>query len=189
MTFLRVALQRLLRNHVLGGATIPEHWIGGGGEVNRTTADSMGEPTLKIWTMRQDLLRHMLVEVGTWVVHSRLDPSRRSIPDPADETIEPPEAEFPEMSPQDNSRYAAALGQVAAACALAEERGFVDRATAARLIGAAAERLGVSYDPAEILALADAEAKARRKARVQEDIPPPPEPEELRKNAQEEEAP
>ena len=169
-------LARLLRNHILGGATIPEHWIGGGGDVNRSTGDSMGEPTLKVWTMRQTVLRHMLVEVGTWVIHSRLDPSRRSIPDPGDlgAGLEPPTVDFPEMSPQDNSRYAAALQQVA---------------SAALLVAAAAARLGVEYDPAEALATAEAEAKTRRQSQAESDLPPPPEPQDLRRAAQEAEPP
>ena len=41
---------RLLRNHVLGGATVPEHWFGGGGDVNRASASEMGEPTFKMYS-------------------------------------------------------------------------------------------------------------------------------------------
>ena len=48
---------RLLRNHVLGGSTTPEHWFGGGGDVNRAAASEMGEPTFKIYTGRQNFLK------------------------------------------------------------------------------------------------------------------------------------
>jgi len=36
---------RLFRNHVLGAASIPEHWFGGGGDVNLATSAEMGGPT------------------------------------------------------------------------------------------------------------------------------------------------
>ncbi|MCC7484549.1 MAG: hypothetical protein IT529_06125, partial [Burkholderiales bacterium] len=59
---------RLFRNHVLGGATMPETWFGGGGDVNRSTAAEMAEPTLRIYTMRQRTLKHMLESIGRYVL-------------------------------------------------------------------------------------------------------------------------
>lgn len=35
---------RLLRNHVLGGGTVPEHWFGGGGDVNRAALARWANP-------------------------------------------------------------------------------------------------------------------------------------------------
>ena len=55
---------RLFRNHIMGGQTIPEHWFGGGGDVNRATAGEMGEPTFKVFNMRQSYLGYILEKSG-----------------------------------------------------------------------------------------------------------------------------
>ena len=101
---------RLFRNHVLGGATIPEHWFGGGGDVNRSTGDSMGEPTFKAFSMRQRFLKHMLESVGRYVIRQKLI-AEAGEPDWWDERLAC-EAVFPEMTARDTTKYAAALAQV-----------------------------------------------------------------------------
>jgi len=59
---------RLFRNHILGGVSIPEHWYGGGGDVNRNTASSMDETTQKNMAMRQQVWKHILEMVGQYQV-------------------------------------------------------------------------------------------------------------------------
>lgn len=163
---------RMFRNHILGGGTIPEHWFGGGGEVNRATALEMGDPTFKVFSMRQRTLKHILEEVGTFVVSRRLDPSGRSAFDP--EEPDPdlvPEAVFPELTSRDTSKYASALQQVVAAVAIAIERGLVGEMLGLRLIEAVAGRLGVEFDAEAELETARAEAARRAEADVFQELP------------------
>lgn len=155
---------RLFRNHVLGGATIPEHWFGGGGDVNRATGESMGEPTFKAFSMRQRYLKHMLEMLGHYVIRQRLIATSGE-PDWDDPRLAC-EAVFPEMTARDTTKYAAALAQVVAACASAVMSELMTRATAVAIIASVAGRLGVEMDPAAELSDAVGEAEARAAADV-----------------------
>ncbi|MFZ5530303.1 MAG: hypothetical protein ACOY4U_04535 [Pseudomonadota bacterium] len=144
---------RLLRNHVLGGGTIPEHWFGGGGDVNRAAASEMGEPTFKMFSMRQKTLKHMLESIGFYVLRQAALADDKPEPDAGDEAFEV-EAVFPELTARDTSKYAAALQQVVVATALAVEKGLITEATALKIIAAIAGRLGVEIDAEAELAAA-----------------------------------
>jgi len=147
----------------LGGSTLPEHWYGGGADVNRATAAEMGDPTFKILSCRQTLWGHILAEVCQYAVNSRLAVGLGAMPDPEDVPEEyRVGVSWPEMVASDTSKYAAALLQVVSAAAQGVERGLISQATAVALIAAIAGRLGVEIDAdAE---LADALEEAARVA-------------------------
>lgn len=166
-------MARLLRNHVLGGATIPEHWFGGGGDVNRSTGESMSEPTLKILSMRQRVLKHILESVGRFVLR-RWAQAHQKTYDSADEAWQV-EAVFPELTAKDTSKYASALQQVVVAVSLAMDKGLITKTTALQVINAIAGRLGVEIDAEEELAAAGAEADAAAEKDVFKDQPDPAE--------------
>tara|TARA_R110002096_G_scaffold172484_7_gene346190 strand:- start:2195 stop:3616 length:1422 start_codon:yes stop_codon:yes gene_type:complete len=156
------SIARLFRNHVMGGATIPEHWFGGGGDVNRATGESMSEPTLKMCTMRQREIKHILESLTMFQINRRLDPSGQSTLDPSEHDADlKPSAVFPEMSAKDTTKYAAALQQVVVAAGLAVERGFITDLMALKIIQSVSERLGVEMDAVEELKLAREEASLR----------------------------
>ena len=149
----------LIRNHVLGGRTIPSHWYGGGGDVNRSTGESMGEPTFKVFSMRQREVKHMLETVGTYVLRQHL----------AHQSGEPAEidwadqrtvvsAVFPEMTARDTTKYAAALQQVVVAVQLAITAKLMTAATGIALIATVAAQLGLEIDPEDELAKAAEDA-------------------------------
>lgn len=148
---------RLFRNHVLGGATFPEHWYGGGGDVNRATGESMAEPTLKVLSMRQQVIKHMLETIGLYVLRQAMLVRGQGEPDLADEANQV-EAIFPEMMAKDTTKYAAALQQVVVAAGLALDKGLITRATAVRYINSIAGRFGVEIDAAQELDAARSEA-------------------------------
>lgn len=147
---------RLLRNHVLGGNSVPEHWFGGGGDVNRSTGESMGDPAFKIMSMRQRIIKYILEEIGRFVVLQHALVRR--------ETIDFGKAEyrvsavFPEMIARDTSRFAAALQQVVAAASQAVDRKFISSKLAIQLIAAIAAQLGVDIDAEQALSDALTEA-------------------------------
>lgn len=159
---------RLFRNHVLGGATIPEHWFGGGGDVNRATGESMGEPTFKAFSMRQRLVKHILEQLGHYVIRQSIMASGAE-PEWDDERLQV-EAVFPEMTARDTTKYAAAIVQVVTAVAAAIDAGLMTEETGVALIATVAGRLGVEIDPAKELTAARA-AKAKRQ---EDDVFPPP---------------
>jgi hypothetical protein len=156
---------RLFRNHVLGGATVPEHWYGGGGDVNRATGESMGEPTFKVLSMRQRVIKHILESIGRYVLRQKAMAYGEGDPDfaaPAWSVT----AIFPEMVAKDTAKYAAALQQVVMAAAAAVERHLMTAQTAVRLIGLVAGRLGVEIDAAAELRAAREEQSAQAEADV-----------------------
>ena len=96
------AAARLFRNHVLAGATMPEHWFGGGGDVNRAAASEMGEPTFKLYTARQTTLKMMLEEIGRYVLMKQ--------PEAKPDWGKPEwkvTARFPELVSKDVTKFAA----------------------------------------------------------------------------------
>ncbi len=144
------AAARLHRNHILSGVgAIPEHWSGGGGDVNRATAAEMGDPAHKQMAMRQQLWAEILRRVARYVIWRRLDPLGLSAPDPADPDPElEPAVEWPEMVERDVTRHSTALQQTVAAVSVALGEGLLGAETAARLVATVAERLGIEIDPA-----------------------------------------
>jgi len=150
---------RLFRNHVLGGATIPEHWFGGGGNVNKATAGEMGDPTFKMFSMRQKFLKYMLESIGFYVLRQYELAYDKGEPDAEDERFEV-EAEFPELTTRDTAAYAQALQQVITGCAVAVANKFITPETAIRIINAIAGRIGVEIDAAaELQAVSDEVSK------------------------------
>jgi len=153
---------RLFRNHILGGATIPEHWFGGGGDVNRAAASEMGEPTFKIYSMRQGFWKLALQDVGRYVLRQKALAEGKPEPE-FDDPAHDVEAEFPELTAKDTTKWAAALQQVAASMVVSINLGILTKATAVRLLAAIAGRLGVEFDP-----VTELEAAMAEKAKVQE---------------------
>ncbi|NYZ17056.1 hypothetical protein HL658_31320 [Azospirillum sp. RWY-5-1] len=149
---------RTLRNDILGGASLPEHWYGSGGDVNRATALAMGDPTYKVLTDRQNELKAILEEVGTYVVWRRAAALGRAA-DPADPALRV-RAVFPDLVTRDVAAMAAALGQVVGAAAGGVSQGLLSRETAVRLIALVATQLGQKIDAAAELAKAEKEEAA-----------------------------
>ncbi len=158
----------LLRNHVLGGSTIPEHWFGGGGNVNRAVGAEMAEPTFKLFSMRQRAVKYMLEEIGRFVLRQKAIADGVIDFDLAQSNYTV-EAVFPEMIAKDTTRYAAALQQVVAAVALAVGNGYLTKAMAVRIIATVAGRLGVEIDIDQELTQAAVEADAA----LADDLLPP----------------
>lgn len=155
---------KLVRNHILGGATIPEHWFGGAGDVNRATGEDMSGPTFKVMSMRQAFIGYMLIEVGKFVIRNWELAHTRKEPDMSD-PIYALEVSWPEMVAKDTTKYANALQQVTQACGQAIASKLLSRKTAIEVIESVAGRLGVAFDAEEELAAVDAQ--------------PPPNPDDL----------
>lgn len=162
---------RLFRNHILGGATIPEHWFGGGGDVNRAVGAEMGEPTFKVLSMRQWVWKVFLMEIGRYVLRKRLQVAGQGEPE-FDDPAATVDVAFPELVSRDTTKWAAALQQVAATLVIALGQGLLTRASALRLLAAVAGRLGVEIDPDAELAAAEVEKKQQQDQAAADDLMP-----------------
>lgn len=154
---------RTVRNHILGGSTLPEHWYGGGGDVNRSTAGEMGEPTFKTFKFRQTEWKHILETICFYAVYSRLEKTGKI---PEDLRDYRPVAQFPELTHRDTSVYAAALQQTVVAVGIAVEKRMMTEETAVSVIGSMISRIGIEIDPAKELE----QARAKARAQIEDDI-------------------
>jgi hypothetical protein len=132
---------RMLKNYILGGAGFPEHWFAEGGNANRATAAEMGEPTIKRLSARQRYFRYMLEHIFRFCIDQAL--IHRRLPAEADTGFS---IIVPEITIRDIGGLTEALQRISASLAVAEERGWVTRRTAARLFGVLAARLGADID-------------------------------------------
>jgi hypothetical protein len=148
---------RLLRNHVLGGATVPEHWFGGGGDVNRAAASEMGEPTFKVYSARQQVLKLMLEEIGRYVLWKANSTGQ---PDWGDARWQVT-AKFPELANKDITKFASAMQTVAGTCIQMIDAGLLTQERALRLVADVAGRFGQEIDAADELAKAKVEQAQR----------------------------
>lgn len=166
---------RLFRNHAIGSLGLPEHWFGGGGDVNRATAGEMGQPAYKMLSMRQQTLKRMLEEVGRYVIRQRLGVIGATAR--ASEPQYQITAEFPELVSEDVSRYATALAQVVSAVASAIDEGLLTHRDGLRLVATLAGQLGVEVDVEAVLAET---LEARHRRLDEAGVPPlPADPEDL----------
>lgn len=164
---------KLFRNHMLGGATYPEHWYGGADDVNRATGESMSEPTFKVLSSLQSDIGGILEDIGTFVINRKLDPDGRQVfidpYDPDPDLV--PEAVWPEMTARDTTRYAAALQQVTAAAVMAINEGLITKGLALRQVNAISGRLGVEFDAESELKAAMQEAADQAEDDIYSDDP------------------
>ncbi|MBS3021395.1 hypothetical protein DJFAAGMI_04167 [Comamonas sp. PE63] len=159
---------RLLRNHVLGGSTMPEHWFGGGGDVNRAAASEMGEPTFKMYSMRQSFLKIMLEEIGRHVLLCQAR-TQGVTPDWSEEKWQVT-AVFPELLNRDVTKFASAMQTLAASVVQMIEAGLMTEETALKIVADVAQRFGQDFDAKAELEAARKEAAERKAKRDAEDV-------------------
>jgi hypothetical protein len=161
------ASARLLRNHVLGGSTMPEHWYGGGGDVNRAAASEMGEPTFKTYSMRQSFLKIMLEEIGRYVLlcHARVNGEAPVWSSDEWQVT----AVFPELLNRDITKFASAMQSVVSAVVQMINAGLLTEETALKIVADVAQRFGQDFDAKTELAAARIEAEERSKKKAAAD--------------------
>lgn len=159
---------RLLRNHVLGGSTMPEHWFGGGGDVNRAVGAEMGEPTFKMYSMRQAFLKIMLEEIGRHVLLCQAR-TKGTKPDWSDEAWQVT-AVFPELLNRDITKFASAMQTLVSSVVQMIDAGLMTEETALKIVADVAQRFGQDFDAKAELEAARAEAATRQAKRDAADV-------------------
>ncbi len=139
---------RLFRNHVLSGQSLPEHWFGGGGDVNRATGESMHAPTEKSLTAKQRHVKHILTDV----IATQIDRGVRSGNLADSESARAFTIQFPELSTRDLTKISSSIQGVATAFTLLGQQGWLDDETPVRVLSSLLQQMGVDRDPEEMLA-------------------------------------
>ncbi len=120
---------------------MPEHWYGGGGDVNRATAAEMDESTYKLFAMRQGEVRAMLAEVvGYQILRAK---EAGSLP----QTLKPEwQPVFPEMVKADIQKHTGAMQSTAAANMAMLGQGVIDKAEARKIYAVVVKPLGIELE-------------------------------------------
>lgn len=148
---------RLFRNHVLGSVGIPEHWYGGGGDVNRASAAEMGTPAEKSFTAKQRTVKHILEDV----VRAQVDRAVQVGGLPDDDEAREFTVEFPEPSTRDLSKIASGIQSIAGGLVLFGREGWVDDETSVQVLASLLQQMGIERDPEEMLERAKAQRADR----------------------------
>jgi hypothetical protein len=130
---------RLFKHQAISG--LPEHWFGGGGDVNRATAGEMDEPTYKLFQQRQKLVKGIVQKTARYAL--RQAKVWGAIPQEASEKVK---AEFPAMVQADLAKIGSAMQSLSAALAGQVAAGTITKAEARRVFSTAVQRLGVELE-------------------------------------------
>ncbi|MBT3434460.1 MAG: hypothetical protein HOC91_16025 [Nitrospinaceae bacterium] len=131
-------IAKMMRGLVLGGMGIPSHWFAQGDDVNRASAESMDQPTIKKMTRRQRTIRHILQALAD----KQLEEAHRAgrLPEAALRAGARPV--LPEISIRDTEKISASLLKVTEALDLAAARGWTSDESASALFSHMAGQLG-----------------------------------------------
>lgn len=120
---------------------MPEHWYGGGGDVNRATAGEMDEATYKLFAMRQGEIKAMLEEVvGYQILRAK---EAGSLPQKLKPEWQPV---FPEMVKADIQKHTGAMQSTATANTAMLGQGVIDKAEARKIYAVVVKPLGIDLE-------------------------------------------
>ncbi len=137
---------RIFRNHILGRFGFPEHWFGGGGDVNRATAAEMDAPALKMLGRKKLTVKYIVEDMlGYQVRQARMARYLRVSDDEAKFTTT-----VPQMETKDVSKLASAAEAIARALAMAELNGYIDKDHAQKIFASITAFTGVEIDLEEV---------------------------------------
>ncbi|MCE5265721.1 MAG: hypothetical protein LLG97_19605 [Deltaproteobacteria bacterium] len=129
---------RLFRNHILGRFGYPEHWYGGGGDMNRATAAEMDLPALKMLAQKQLAVQYVKEDMGNYQIRqARKARFLRVSDDDARFTVT-----TPTMTTKDVAKQGAYYQAIASSLMIAENQGWLDKDTSRMLFAAITEQVG-----------------------------------------------
>lgn len=148
-------ISRTLRNFILGGLGIPEHWYSEGGYTNRATAQEMGEPSFKRLKARQNYFKFMLQHIIEFVLDQSI--MRRRLPIVTDgvPTRTYFEVVVPDMRVKDVKTASSAILQATQGLLLATQNKWLTREKAAEVVAQVAAQFGVDVDVREVMEMVE----------------------------------
>lgn len=158
----------LILSLIATGVGLPKTWLNGIMDVNRASAVSMDEPSLKRLRARQQVV----IAAVERMVRFALDQAQiAGALKPADEGRHPFGVDVPEMSQRDGEKAARALFSTIQALGMADAAGWIDSETARQAVVLMLGQIGVAVDLAELKERLEAERQAETDADDYE-IPP-----------------
>ncbi len=134
---------RLFRNHILGRFGYPEHWYGGGGDVNRATAAEMSSPAIKMLKRKQLTVKYILEDMCAYQIRQARTARYLQV---RDEEAEQYSVMLPQMETKDVAKLGTVVQQVGAALIGAENQEWIDKDTARQIFAAITAFIGVDID-------------------------------------------
>lgn len=131
---------RLFKHQCLAG--YPEHWYGGGGDVNRATAGEMDEATFKLLEEAQQFTKGMISATLRFAI--RQAKTVGSLKQKADETVD---VQMPEMVKADMPKLADSFERVSRTANLNVNSRLMTKAEGRQLIAITTKPLGVTLAP------------------------------------------
>lgn len=148
---------RLLRNHILGAMSYPEHWFGGAGDVNRATAIEMGTPAFKSLSSKQRYVKYIIETIFDYVISAARKANYLIV---SDKEAKAYQIIVPELASRDITKYSTAMQQIAASLQLAEMQGWINNKIARNIFASIVRYFGIDIDiEAMEKAIADEEEK------------------------------
>jgi hypothetical protein len=134
---------RLFRNHIMGRFGYPEHWYGGGGDVNRATAEEMAAPALKMLSTKQLAVKYILEDLFNYQIRQSRKARYINV---SDQDAGNYSILTPQMETKDVGKLGALVQNVATALMTAETQDWIDKDTARKIFIAVTNFTGVDVD-------------------------------------------
>lgn len=148
---------RLFRNHILGRFGYPEHWYGGGGDVNRATAEEMSAPALKMLKRKQLSVRYIMEEMLSFQIQQARASRYLRV---SDEEASQFTILLPQMETKDVAKLGSMVQQVGTTLIGAETQGWVDKDTARKIFASITSFVGVDIDLEQVKKAVEDEREA-----------------------------
>jgi hypothetical protein len=156
----------VLLNHIAAGAGLPKTWLSGTIDVNKATAQELGEPAFKRMTARQKMIKLMLVSMASFALDQaelagRI--SRRASRPGTYPTAWPIKAVMPEIRSKDMKTAADTIASASTGLVTMVDNGLLDQATGQEVAAMLANEVGVEVDLDIMRANITAETVARER--------------------------
>ena len=135
---------RVVKLYGLGGIGLPPWFFADPQMANRSIAEEMGGPTQKMLTSKQNTMKYLVKDIIDFVLEQAV--AHGVLPQGIDLSWN---LDVPDLSVKDIQKASTALGLVVNACALAEEKGWIQSETAARSVHTILTQIGVEVDADE----------------------------------------
>ena len=149
---------RIFRNHILGPFSYPEHWYGGGGDVNRATAVEMGAPAFKALSSKQRYVKFILEDILGYAITKAREARYLNV---SDEDANNYSIITPEIATKDLTKYSTVIQQTSTSLATAELQGWIDKDTARKIFIFALTYLGIEINIEELQANIEAQVEQK----------------------------
>lgn len=130
---------RMFKHQAISPA--PEHWYGGGGDVNRATAGEMDESTFKVFKQRQNKVKAFIKTVARYQIQEAKRAG--SLPQSAEEKFE---VTMPEMVKADLTKLSTAAQSASASITAMLQQGLINKEEGRQIYAMAVKQMGIELD-------------------------------------------